>query len=86
MADLGIFETHAYSYRDENGYKDDIQLVVRKYEEELMDLVSSLAIFKSKLPDYPDPEIVKKNILSVAAKHLERLIEEESQVDEDLPF
>ncbi len=87
LTEYGIFEKHDYSIRTENGYEEGTDLVVSKYVEAFKDLFSGLENFKAKSGDYPDAEIVKKNILNAAAKQLQRLDEaEEAQFEEDLPF
>ncbi len=87
LADYGIFEVRNYSYQSERGYVEGAELALSKYGEALTDFFLDLEGFKAKSADYTEAEIVKKNILSAAAKKLQRLDEEEeARFEEVLPF
>ncbi len=87
LADYGIFELRSYSYQGERGCVEGTALALSKYAETLKDFFVDLEGFKAKSADYTEAEIVKKNILSAAAKQLQRLDEEEeAQFGEVLPF
>ncbi len=87
LIEYGIFEMRGYFNRRESGYVEGAYLVVSKHAKALKDLYFELERFNAKSGDYPDAEIVKKNILNAAAKQLQRLDEaEEAQFEEDLPF
>ncbi len=81
---IGEMSFPCYDHRRESEYF--VMLTFCKYEALIKTLCGDIQGFKAKSADYPNPELVKKNILAAASKELERAAAEESFDQEELPF